>query len=199
MSSTCTHSAPLWYSCSVHPLDTSTFVFFSSSFAHRLIHKPPRAIYAHAHVSTRVPWAGMRLNASRKNTVPTSRLQIDYFEELLAALFLKNVVYKWTVSLLFPWGLGMWCLERVALTVAVCLCGYFQMRDVQFNHLTRFIGACIDPPNICIVTEYCPRGSLQVTPPPPSYTLTHTPLHIHPSIVNGRTVPEILWFIFLCK
>lgn len=37
-----------------------------------------------------------------------------------------------------------------------------QMRDIQFNHLTRFIGACIDPPNICIVTEYCPRGSLQV-------------------------------------
>ncbi|ELW70312.1 Atrial natriuretic peptide receptor 2 [Tupaia chinensis] len=39
--------------------------------------------------------------------------------------------------------------------------GHFKMRDVQFNHLTRFIGACIDPPNICIVTEYCPRGSLQ--------------------------------------
>lgn len=36
------------------------------------------------------------------------------------------------------------------------------MRDIQFNHLTRFIGACIDPPNICIITEYCPRGSLQV-------------------------------------
>ncbi|XP_073419414.1 atrial natriuretic peptide receptor 2 isoform X3 [Dendrobates tinctorius] len=35
------------------------------------------------------------------------------------------------------------------------------MRDVQFNHLTRFLGACIDAPNICIVTEYCPRGSLQ--------------------------------------
>lgn len=45
----------------------------------------------------------------------------------------------------------------------VFVCGYFQMRDVQFNHLTRFIGACIDPPNVCIVTEYCPRGSLQVT------------------------------------
>lgn len=39
---------------------------------------------------------------------------------------------------------------------------YLQMRDIQFNHLTRFIGACIDPPNICIITEYCPRGSLQV-------------------------------------
>ncbi|MEQ2266550.1 Nitrogen permease reactivator protein [Xenotaenia resolanae] len=35
------------------------------------------------------------------------------------------------------------------------------MRDVQNEHLTRFIGACIDPPNICIITEYCPRGSLQ--------------------------------------
>uniref|UniRef100_A0AAY4CW71 Guanylate cyclase n=1 Tax=Denticeps clupeoides TaxID=299321 RepID=A0AAY4CW71_9TELE len=36
-----------------------------------------------------------------------------------------------------------------------------QMRDVHNEHLTRFIGACIDPPNICIITEYCPRGSLQ--------------------------------------
>ncbi|XP_061552061.1 LOW QUALITY PROTEIN: atrial natriuretic peptide receptor 1 [Phycodurus eques] len=35
------------------------------------------------------------------------------------------------------------------------------MRDVQNEHLTRFIGACVDPPNTCIVTEYCPRGSLQ--------------------------------------
>lgn len=36
------------------------------------------------------------------------------------------------------------------------------MRDVQNEHLTRFVGACTDPPNICILTEYCPRGSLQV-------------------------------------
>ncbi|XP_056237351.1 atrial natriuretic peptide receptor 1 isoform X1 [Seriola aureovittata] len=35
------------------------------------------------------------------------------------------------------------------------------MRDVQNEHLTRFIGASIDSPNICIITEYCPRGSLQ--------------------------------------
>ncbi|XP_063002092.1 atrial natriuretic peptide receptor 1 isoform X2 [Elgaria multicarinata webbii] len=35
------------------------------------------------------------------------------------------------------------------------------MRDVQNKHLTRFIGACIDTPNICILTEYCTRGSLQ--------------------------------------
>lgn len=36
------------------------------------------------------------------------------------------------------------------------------MRDVQNEHLTRFVGACTDAPNICILTEYCPRGSLQV-------------------------------------
>ncbi|KAK7878010.1 hypothetical protein WMY93_031356, partial [Mugilogobius chulae] len=35
------------------------------------------------------------------------------------------------------------------------------MRDVQNEHLTRFLGACVDPPNCCIITEYCPRGSLQ--------------------------------------
>ncbi|XP_077865379.1 atrial natriuretic peptide receptor 1-like [Saccoglossus kowalevskii] len=35
------------------------------------------------------------------------------------------------------------------------------MRDLQHDHVTRFIGACIDPPNICVMTEYCPKGSLQ--------------------------------------
>lgn len=41
-------------------------------------------------------------------------------------------------------------------------CLWAQMRDVQNEHLTRFIGSCIDPPNMYIITEYCPRGSLQV-------------------------------------
>ncbi|XP_051888886.1 atrial natriuretic peptide receptor 2 isoform X2 [Pristis pectinata] len=50
--------------------------------------------------------------------------------------------------------------KRIELTRQV-LFELKHMRDVQFNHLTRFIGACIDTPNICIVTEYCPRGSLQ--------------------------------------
>lgn len=80
--------------------------------------------------------------------------------------FSPNVLHKWPPS--HPsWlstGFGsVWKKWRSRL------CGYFQMRDVQFNHLTRFIGACIDPPNICIVTEYCPRGSLQVT----QLSLTH--------------------------
>ncbi|XP_071497705.1 speract receptor-like isoform X1 [Diadema antillarum] len=35
------------------------------------------------------------------------------------------------------------------------------MRDLRHPHLNQFIGACVDPPNICIITEYCPKGSLQ--------------------------------------
>ncbi|XP_076846721.1 atrial natriuretic peptide receptor 1 [Brachyhypopomus gauderio] len=50
--------------------------------------------------------------------------------------------------------------KRIELTRKV-LFELKHMRDVQNDHLTRFIGACINPPNICIVTEYCPRGSLQ--------------------------------------
>jgi hypothetical protein len=38
-----------------------------------------------------------------------------------------------------------------------------QMRDLRHDNLNGFIGACTDPPNICIVTEYCARGSLKVS------------------------------------
>uniref|UniRef100_A0AC35FUX4 Guanylate cyclase n=1 Tax=Panagrolaimus sp. PS1159 TaxID=55785 RepID=A0AC35FUX4_9BILA len=34
------------------------------------------------------------------------------------------------------------------------------MKDLQHDHITRFAGACVDAPNYCIVTEYCPKGSL---------------------------------------
>ncbi|XP_055883419.1 atrial natriuretic peptide receptor 1-like isoform X4 [Biomphalaria glabrata] len=35
------------------------------------------------------------------------------------------------------------------------------IKDLQNDHIVRFVGACIDPPNQCIITEYCPKGSLQ--------------------------------------
>ncbi|KAI5694949.1 hypothetical protein M8J75_008129 [Diaphorina citri] len=35
------------------------------------------------------------------------------------------------------------------------------IRDLRHDNLNGFIGACTEPPNICIVTEYCARGSLK--------------------------------------
>jgi hypothetical protein len=36
-----------------------------------------------------------------------------------------------------------------------------QMRDIAHDNLTQFIGACVDKPNICVLTQYCSKGSLQ--------------------------------------
>ena len=36
-----------------------------------------------------------------------------------------------------------------------------QMKDLQHDHLVRFVVACLDHSNPLIVTEYCPRGSLR--------------------------------------
>ncbi|XP_054290482.1 guanylate cyclase 32E [Macrosteles quadrilineatus] len=35
------------------------------------------------------------------------------------------------------------------------------LRDLRHDNLNAFIGACTEPPHICIVTEYCTRGSLK--------------------------------------
>jgi len=34
------------------------------------------------------------------------------------------------------------------------------MRSLRHPNVLQFLGACLDPPDICIVTEYMPRGSL---------------------------------------
>ncbi|XP_031556269.1 atrial natriuretic peptide receptor 2-like isoform X2 [Actinia tenebrosa] len=36
-----------------------------------------------------------------------------------------------------------------------------QMRDIRHDNLNQFIGACAEPPIVCIVMQYCSRGSLQ--------------------------------------
>nr|XP_006814972.1 PREDICTED: atrial natriuretic peptide receptor 1-like [Saccoglossus kowalevskii] len=39
--------------------------------------------------------------------------------------------------------------------------GIYQTRDIRHDNLNQFIGVCIDLPNICIVEQYCQKGSLQ--------------------------------------
>ncbi|XP_054712047.1 guanylate cyclase 32E-like isoform X2 [Uloborus diversus] len=36
-----------------------------------------------------------------------------------------------------------------------------QIREMRHENINPFIGACVDPPNICILTLFCARGSLQ--------------------------------------
>uniref|UniRef100_A0A1I8JDN4 Guanylate cyclase n=2 Tax=Macrostomum lignano TaxID=282301 RepID=A0A1I8JDN4_9PLAT len=36
-----------------------------------------------------------------------------------------------------------------------------RVKDLASDNIVRFIGACLDSPNECLVTEYCPKGSLQ--------------------------------------
>ena len=37
------------------------------------------------------------------------------------------------------------------------------MRDIAHDNLTRFVGACVDSQRTCVLTEYCSKGSLQVS------------------------------------
>ncbi len=43
------------------------------------------------------------------------------------------------------------------------------LKEMTCDNINRFHGACIDLPTICIVTQYCARGSLKV-----SATIIHT-------------------------
>ncbi|XP_069361900.1 atrial natriuretic peptide receptor 1-like isoform X2 [Maniola hyperantus] len=50
--------------------------------------------------------------------------------------------------------------QRIDLTRPLLL-ELKKMKDLEHDHLTRFYGACVDPPHCCLLTEYCPKGSLQ--------------------------------------
>ena len=51
-----------------------------------------------------------------------------------------------------------WLLFKSMLAFTIYL---IQMRDFAHEHLTRFLGACVDGPQVCILTEYCRKGSLR--------------------------------------
>ena len=35
------------------------------------------------------------------------------------------------------------------------------MREINHENVNAFLGACVDPPNVCFVTRYCTKGSLE--------------------------------------
>ena len=75
------------------------------------------------------------------------------------------------------------------------------MRDLQNDHIVRFIGVCIDFPNQCIVTEYCQKGSLQVME-----TKVYNIVHVVDShfllimyFINYSLTHKSRVFLFLCS
>ena len=36
------------------------------------------------------------------------------------------------------------------------------MKDLTHQNINTFVGACVDPGHICILSQYCNKGSLQV-------------------------------------
>jgi len=40
-----------------------------------------------------------------------------------------------------------------------------QLKDVVYENLNVFVGACVDPPNLCLLWHYCSKGSLNVSKP----------------------------------
>ncbi|KAF7686363.1 hypothetical protein HF521_015725 [Silurus meridionalis] len=113
----------------------------------------------------RVHWDDIQLNNLEKALRRTcSRLTLSLrgsnYGSLLTMegnvqIYAKTCYYKGNIT-----AIKYINKKRIELTRTV-LFELKHMRDVQNEHLTRFIGACIDGPNICILTEYCPRGSLQ--------------------------------------
>jgi hypothetical protein len=38
----------------------------------------------------------------------------------------------------------------------------FQIKDLNHDNILPFIGACVEPGEVCYVTQHCSRGSVQV-------------------------------------
>ena len=66
---------------------------------------------------------------------------------------------------------------QIELTRSVCK-EMQMLRDCNHENINRFIGCCIDPPNVCLVTTYCSRGSL-------SDILNNKDIHLDEIIISS--------------
>uniref|UniRef100_A0A665XB08 Guanylate cyclase n=1 Tax=Echeneis naucrates TaxID=173247 RepID=A0A665XB08_ECHNA len=145
----------VYFSLSCHPFFKVVFLYTAANFLEKEL----------AGMLWRIRWEDLQFESPNKyHKRAGSRLTLSQrgssYGSLITAhgkyqLFAKTGYFKGNLVAIKHVN-----KKRIELTRQVLL-ELKHMRDVQFNHLTRFIGACIDPPNICIVTEYCPRGSLQ--------------------------------------
>ncbi|KAL5019723.1 hypothetical protein ScPMuIL_002615 [Solemya velum] len=103
----------------------------------------------------KVPWSAISLfhcmghiNSSRISHIP-SRLS-DTPKQTVE----KTAVYKGIRVKLDPIHVRSVNLDRT------CFLELKQMRDCHHSNLAKFHGMCIEEPNVCILSEFCTRGSL---------------------------------------
>ncbi|XP_035232543.1 guanylate cyclase 32E-like [Stegodyphus dumicola] len=65
-----------------------------------------------------------------------------------------------------------------------------QIREMRHENINPFIGACVDHPNICILTLYCARGSLQDV-------LKNTDLHLDTMFVASLVADLVKGMIYI--
>ncbi|CAI4225854.1 unnamed protein product [Auanema sp. JU1783] len=75
-------------------------------------------------------------------------------------IYTKTAVYKGTMVAIKKLNVDQKKYPKLDLS-RVQLMELKKMKDLQHDHITRFTGACLDSPHYCIVTEYCPKGSLE--------------------------------------
>ncbi|XP_067939341.1 atrial natriuretic peptide receptor 1-like [Watersipora subatra] len=110
------------------------------------------------------PGAAVALNEGRRDSKVsyTSRLSIDTYAVMEPGimgkqlqLFTKTAYYKKSVVALKSMSSPPYTINRAFLLEIK------NIKNLQNDHIVRFIGMCVDPGHEYIVTEYCQKGSLQ--------------------------------------
>ncbi|KAK3733152.1 hypothetical protein RRG08_046076 [Elysia crispata] len=102
---------------------------------------------------------GSRMSLNRKNSYNSScsgdTIAAHLSNDGNRQLFTKTGYYKGAI-------VAIKLINKSNITIhKPLLMEIKRIKDLQNDHIVRFVGACIDPPHQCIITEYCPKGSLQ--------------------------------------
>ncbi|XP_042146026.1 atrial natriuretic peptide receptor 1 isoform X2 [Ixodes scapularis] len=128
-----------------------------------LVYRKMQLESAIANMSWRIKWEEITFTRNQRSSWMMSRLSITSASAFLEAgskaneqQFSLTGAFKGTIVSVKR----LHHQKRIELTRNV-LIELKQMRETQHENIARFVGACIDVPNIAILTEYCPKGSLQ--------------------------------------
>lgn len=102
---------------------------------------------------------GSNLSLTRRNSTTSDcsgdTIAVHLSDVVQRQLFTKTGYYKGAI-------VAIKRINRSSINInKPMLMAIKRVKDLQNDHVVRFLGACIDPPNMCIVTEYCQKGSLQ--------------------------------------